>query len=150
MLTVVLYELQLPSRAKNRFFREASVFSGYISQLHICAPLVPALGDLGTCRSYLPVCLHFCQYCIRSSNDRGTRVMVVQEMAGESQSLPEGKLKNVLDLEDEDYLDAVSATNGMVTRIKATIEVRYRRKHSRCINPFAGGCTLEPHHFRQA
>eukprot|EP00903_Cladosiphon_okamuranus_P017105 g15759.t2 len=62
------------------------------------------------------------QYCIRSSNDRGTRLMVVQEMADESQSLPEGKLKNVLDLEGEGDLDAISATNGMVTRLKATIE----------------------------
>lgn len=51
--------------------------------------------------------------------------MVVQEMADESQSLPEGKLKHVLDLEGDDDVDAISAANGMVTRLKATIEVRY-------------------------
>lgn len=50
--------------------------------------------------------------------------MVVQEMADESQSLPEGKLKNVLNLDGEEDLDAISASNGMVTRLKATIEVR--------------------------
>lgn len=61
---------------------------------------------------------------MRSSNDRGTQVMVVQEMADESKSLPGGKLKSVLHLEGEDGLDSISATNGMVTRLKAIIEVR--------------------------
>lgn len=51
--------------------------------------------------------------------------MVVQEMADESQSLPGEKLKNVLDLEGKHDMDAISSTNGMVTRLKATIEVRY-------------------------
>lgn len=53
--------------------------------------------------------------------------MVVQEMADESQSLPEGKLKNVLDLEGKHDMAAISSANGMVTRLKATIEVRMRR-----------------------
>eukprot|EP00752_Nemacystus_decipiens_P012157 g10776.t1 len=62
------------------------------------------------------------QYCIRSSNDRGSRVMVVQEMADESPSLPGGKLKDVLDMEGRHDIDAISATNGLVTRLRATIE----------------------------
>ena len=45
-------------------------------------------------------------------------------MADESQSSPGGKLKNVLDLEGEHDMDAISAKTGMVTRLKATIEVR--------------------------
>lgn len=62
------------------------------------------------------------QYSIRSSNDQGTRAMVVQELADEPHPVPEGKLKHVVDLEDEDGLDAISAARGMSTRLKATIE----------------------------
>ncbi|CAM9856979.1 unnamed protein product, partial [Ectocarpus fasciculatus] len=63
------------------------------------------------------------QFCIRRS-DRGTRVMVVQEMAEEPSyaALPEGKLTHVL--EGEDPLEAMAAATraGLVTRIKASIE----------------------------
>jgi len=71
-----------------------------------------------------------CQYWIRSANGRDARLAVVQEMAGESPLLPDGKLTHVLDLEGEDDLDAVSTANGMVTRLRATIEVRYSNRLS--------------------
>ncbi|CAM9685225.1 unnamed protein product, partial [Pylaiella littoralis] len=64
------------------------------------------------------------QYFIRSASDRGTRLMVVQELAEESpcESPPEGKLTHVLSFEGEDDLERISATKGMVTRLKASIE----------------------------
>lgn len=39
-------------------------------------------------------------------------------------SRPEGKLTHVLSFEGEDDLEGISAAKGMVTRLKATIEVR--------------------------
>lgn len=48
-------------------------------------------------------------------------------MADGSPSPQEGKLAHVLDLVGEDDLDAVSTANGMVTRLRATIDVRVIR-----------------------
>lgn len=38
-------------------------------------------------------------------------------------SLPEGKLAHVLSFEGKDHFEGISAAKGMVTRLKATIEV---------------------------
>ncbi len=81
-----------------------------------------------------------CQYLIRSTNGRETRLAIVQEMADESPLLPDGKLTHVLDLEGEEDLDAVSTAKGMVTRLRATIEVRkYRQVQLIAYGHAAGG-----------
>lgn len=48
----------------------------------------------------------------------------VTQNTGESP--PEGKLTHVLSFEGEDDLERISATKGMVTRLKASIEVRIK------------------------